>query len=87
MEKVIATVDRPNGEQIQARLSEFKGQTYLSVRVYYEDRSTEEMKPGRNGINLPLSEAPEFFRLVEALKEDDAVIDALHLEAATEAGE
>lgn len=76
-EVVVGVVDRPNGEQLQARLSDYKGQTYLSIRTYYEDRNSGERKPGRNGINIPISEAQGFFDLVQELRITEAVQGAL----------
>lgn len=47
---------RPNGEKVVAAVNIFKGTTYISIRVYYEDKATGEWKPGKNGINLPFAE-------------------------------
>lgn len=66
-EKLVWSVSRPNGEQLQARISEFKGVQYLSIRSYYQDRVTEEFKPGKNGINIPIDEAESLFAACESL--------------------
>lgn len=56
-----------DGEEIRADITEFKGKKYLSVRVYYLDTRDGEMKPGKNGINLPLEEAGLFIDAADSL--------------------
>lgn len=60
----VAKYDR--GEQeVRAEFSIFKDRQYFSIRTWYDDKG--EMKPARNGINLPVDETDEFLRLVVAL--------------------
>lgn len=68
---VIRYYDRTGGEQVQARLDPYKGREYFSIRTWYMDQSTGELKPARNGINLPVDEKSDFLRLVVALFPDD----------------
>ena len=69
MNKTIAKITKNSREKIVVALSEFEGQdaTYdmVSARVFY-DRGNGEMKPTRNGLNVPVRLLPE---LLDALEE------------------
>lgn len=59
-------------DEVRAEFSEFKNRKYFGIRVWWADsKAGGEMKPGKNGINLPVDEKPEFLRLVVALFPDD----------------
>lgn len=68
---LVAKYERTGGEEVQARMEPYKGREYFSIRQWYVDNATQELKPGRNGFNLPVDEKPEFLRLVIALFPDD----------------
>ena len=72
MDKTIATISKNSREEIRVVLSEFKkdGKTFdmVSARVHY-DAGNGEMKPGRNGLNIPVRLLPE---LVAALRQTEA---------------
>lgn len=70
MEKEIIHIDRPNGERLVGALSTFKGTTYVSIRSYYHDDHTEEYKPGRNGINVPLAEWESFATVMSTMLDE-----------------
>ncbi len=67
MDKTIATIPKNQREEIRIALSEFdsKGTTHdmISARVFY-DAGNGEMKPGKNGLNVPVRLLPD---LVAAL--------------------
>ena len=60
--------DREN-QQVRAQVSDFKGQTYFSIRAWYRTEEGE-YKPAKNGINLPKDEYKEFRKLIDALDEE-----------------
>ena len=68
MNKTIATISKNQREEVRVALSEFEkdGKAYdmVSARVFY-DAGNGEMKPGRNGLNIPTRLLPA---LVEALQ-------------------
>ena len=71
MEKLIAAIPKNQREEIRVALSEFeKDATYdmVSARVHY-DAGNGEMRPGRNGLNVPVRLLPE---LVAALRQAGA---------------
>ena len=40
-----------------------------SLRVFYKDKASGEMKPGKQGLTLAKSEVPEFVKNLKALYE------------------
>lgn len=71
--KVVAPLSQDmnkQGEKMIASTSEYKGKTYVSCRIHYTDTATQELRPGKNGINIELSEAPKFFKAVDHLKRE-----------------
>lgn len=64
----VSKYERARGEEVQARIEPYRGRDYFSIRCWYPEK--DEMKAARNGINLPVDEAPEFLRLVVALFPD-----------------
>lgn len=69
--ELAGSYQRPNkeGEVVRAEFSMFKDREYFSIRSWYQD-SQGVLKPGRNGINLPVEEKDAFLRLVVALFND-----------------
>lgn len=67
-DKIIASFERPNGEQVRLAKSEFKGKSYFSLRAWYDAEGTGDWRPGKNGINLPIEELPAFLALVDHLR-------------------
>lgn len=59
------------GKDIQVQKSKFKGNDYVSIRKYYKAEN-DEMKPGKNGISMPLEVWEEFTEKFEDIKKDIA---------------
>ncbi|XP_057303086.1 activated RNA polymerase II transcriptional coactivator p15-like [Hydractinia symbiolongicarpus] len=53
------------GKKKKVSISEFKGQTYINIREYYE--ADGELKPGRKGIALNLSQWDELTKVVDKI--------------------
>ena len=68
MDKIIATIKKNQREEIRVALSEFESKDtthdMVSARVFFNDGA--EMKPGRNGLNMPVRLLPQ---LVTALQQ------------------
>lgn len=71
LDPVVAKYERSGGEEVQARMEPYKGREYFSIRQWYTDNQSGDLKPGRNGFNLPVDEKTDFLRLVVALFPDD----------------
>lgn len=73
--KIPATIsfERARGEECRAELGSFKGREMFSIRCWYRDEQ-DTLKPGKNGINLPIEEKDDFLGLVVALFPDDIAL-------------
>jgi hypothetical protein len=72
-QKVVKTIDKGMGGQIQIRLSRFHERTYLDIRNFYE-ADDGEWKPTRKGIAIPVELYTE---LMDALKEAQPLLASL----------
>ena len=75
--KLIATVPRSATEQLQISINEYKGKSYLDMRIYYTTDDGLNWLPTKKGVTV----SPENLELLkdaidEAMKEFMAVEDA-----------
>lgn len=62
---IIRDIDKGKGEIFRVEISEFKGKSFLNIRVWYTD-ANGEYKPTQKGIAIP----PEFYpQIKEAILE------------------
>jgi hypothetical protein len=54
---------------IRASLSEFKGKTYVDLRVWYQPEPGAELKPTQKGVTVPLDSLDDLEAAVQALRE------------------
>ena len=66
MTKVLADIEKPNGEVIRIQLNEFNEKYYLDIRIHYIS-DEDEYKPTKKGVSIPVE-------LYEELK--DAITNA-----------
>jgi len=68
MDRIIAAIQNGRrGEELRVALSEFKGRTFVAVRIWYAD-DAGEMKPTSKGINIKVDLLPQLAAAVtEAL--------------------
>lgn len=59
---ILGEMPKSSGDVVRVEQKSFKNKTYISLRQYYQDRKTDEYKPGKNGITFT---AEEFERLRE----------------------
>jgi hypothetical protein len=57
-DQFVATIAKGRGEELRISLAPFKGEIYLAVRVWFQDRHGE-MKPTTKGFNLRVELLPE----------------------------
>jgi len=67
---IIRDIDKGGGEIIRIETTEFKGNKYLNIRVWYQDKESGEYKPTQKGVALK----PELYQqlkesIIEAEKE------------------
>lgn len=56
-ERIFATIEKGRGEEVRVALSQFKGRTFLAVRIWYTDNSGEK-KPSAKGVNIAVDHLP-----------------------------
>lgn len=61
---VIKDLDKGGGEVIRIEVSEYKGQKYLNVRVWYTDKNSGELKPTQKGVAIRPDQYQEFLAAV-----------------------
>ena len=54
---------------LKFKVNQFNGKTYVDLREFYVDKSTEETKPGKKGISLNVE---EYQKLKEIIPEIDS---------------
>ncbi len=57
-------------EDIKVEKTSYNGSDYVSIRKWYKDKATGELKPGKNGINMDMDAWKEFCELFDEIKED-----------------
>ena len=50
MSKIIGEIQKNSREKIIASINEFKGNTFVDLRVHYEDDMSGEYKPTKKGL-------------------------------------
>ncbi|MCB1306790.1 MAG: transcriptional coactivator p15/PC4 family protein [Leptospiraceae bacterium] len=49
---IIKDIEKGAGEIVRVEISEFKGQKYLNIRIWYTDKESGEYKPTQKGIAI-----------------------------------
>ena len=52
---------------IRARLSHFRGKTYLDLRTWYEAEPGQPLRPTQKGVSIPVEYLEELKEAVDAL--------------------
>ena len=60
-EKILATIERSDTEQLQISISEYKGRSYLNMRIFYTTDDGATWLPTKKGVTF----APEQIDLLE----------------------
>lgn len=58
---IIMDIDKGGGEVIRVEVTEFKGNKYLNIRVWYTDKETGDLKPTQKGVAVK----PEQYALLK----------------------
>ena len=63
-DNVIGEIQKNQREKIIASVNEFKGNTFVDLRVYYEDETAGEYKPTKKGIAINPKILPQVVELI-----------------------
>lgn len=69
-DKVVSSFRRNPTEEVRASIKEFKGRTYIDLRIYYLEEQSGEWKPTRKGVSLATDFMPELKEAVESLEKE-----------------
>ena len=50
--KILATIERSDTEQLQISVSEYKGKSYLNMRIYYTTDDGATWLPTKKGVTF-----------------------------------
>ena len=59
--KILATIERSDTEQLQISVSEYKGRSYLNMRIFYTTDEGASWLPTKKGVTF----APDQLDLLE----------------------
>lgn len=64
---IVKDIDKGGGEIIRVEVSEYKGQKYLNLRIWYMDKNSNDYRPTQKGIAV----RPDLYNQIK-----DAVLEA-----------
>ncbi len=64
--KILATIERTDTEQLQISISEYKGKSYLNMRIFYTTDGGASWLPTKKGVTF----TPEQLDLLEEAIQD-----------------
>ena len=67
-ERTVHRIEKRDGEEIRATVSEYRGEEYLSLRVYFRSQDGQWL-PTRKGITLASSRLDELEIAITKLRE------------------
>lgn len=69
-ERVLATIRKNNREEIRVTRGDFKGHDVVGIRVWFLDRDSGEMRPGKEGFAFRAALLDEIIGALQAGKGD-----------------
>jgi hypothetical protein len=66
--KILATIERSETEQLQISVSEYKGKSYLNMRIYYTTDEGNTWLPTKKGVTFSPEQLDILTEAIEAAK-------------------
>ena len=70
MDRIVGEIQKNIKEKVIVSINEFKGNTFLDLRVHYEEEGTGEYKPTKKGIAVSAKNIDGIINLLELGKEE-----------------
>ena len=70
MSKFIGEIQKNSREKIIASINEFKGNTFVDLRVHYEDETSGEYKPTKKGLAVSSKNIDGVIDLLNSSKQE-----------------
>lgn len=68
--KILATIDRTDTEQLQISISEYKGKSYLNMRIFYTTDDGATWLPTKKGVTFTPDQIDILTEAIEAAKQE-----------------
>lgn len=68
--KILATIERSDTEQLQISVSEYKGRSYLNMRIYYTTDDGATWLPTKKGVTFSPDQMDLLSEAIEAAKQE-----------------
>lgn len=74
--KILATIERSDTEQLQISVSEYKGKSYLNMRIYYTTDEGATWLPTKKGVTFSPEQLDLLTEAIEAAREEFMAVEA-----------
>lgn len=68
--KILATIGRSDTEQLQISISEYKGKSYLNMRIFYTTDDGATWLPTKKGVTFTPDQIDILTEAIEAAKQE-----------------
>ena len=68
--KILATIERSETEQLQISVSEYKGKSYLNMRIYYTTDEGATWLPTKKGVTFTPEQFDLLTEAIEAARQE-----------------
>jgi hypothetical protein len=68
--KILATIERSDTEQLQISVSEYKGKSYLNMRIYYTTDEGATWLPTKKGVTFSPEQLDMLTEAIEAARQE-----------------
>lgn len=68
--KILATIERTDTEQLQISISEYKGKSYLNMRIFYTTDDGATWLPTKKGVTFTPDQIDLLTEAIEAAKQE-----------------
>ena len=68
--KILATIERSDTEQLQISISEYKGKSYLNMRIFYTTDDGATWLPTKKGVTFTPDQIDILTEAIEAAKQE-----------------
>lgn len=68
--KILATIERSDTEQLQISISEYKGKSYLNMRIFYTTDDGQTWLPTKKGVTFTPEQIDILTEAIESAKQE-----------------
>lgn len=68
--KILARIDRGNNQELQIAISEYKGKSFLNLRIFYTTDNGETWRPTQKGVTCYPEDLETLASAIEEAKKE-----------------